>query len=464
MGRRRILIFGTLAVISLLAFLLVWLLLQSVNLALVVFGAIVGGAVVFTEPYIGLIIYLVFLYIRPQDFVPAMQGMPIMLALGAVTTGLMFLHMAVKQRRIILTDAPQNWLMLWLFAAVFVTNMVHMLVPNAIEQVTDFIPKLVMYLLIANLVTTHRRLKGIINLIVFLTLVLCFSGVMQHLTGVGFGGMDAYKGRIRAIGIFNDPNDLAMALVIALPLLLLKLIERVPPWQRILATLATGFLVYTLMLTESRGGLIAFAVLIMIMFARRFGNAIGAAVGGVVLVAVVALGPRMGTISTEEASAYGRIQAWSLGLDLFQQFPLFGVGAGQFTEYHFRTAHNSFVLGIAEMGVFGMLPWIMLIYLTIKNSAFIGKHLRDAGMQDIGIHVDTVRYGLIAYCLSAYFLSRTYSELLFILVGLGAAITQMFVSASGERYVLIERRDFVYGLLIIVGCFLFTKVFLIFAW
>jgi O-antigen ligase len=464
LGRRRLLLAGTLGLVSVLAFMLTYLLLQSTNLALLAFGGVLGIAVVFTEPFVGLIAYFLFLYIRPQDFARAMQGLPIMLALGAVTALLLILHMAVKKRRIVITDAPQNWLMLWLLAAIFLSNMSHMLVDGAIGEVMDFIPILVMYFLITNLVTTERRLKLTINLMLLLTLVLCFSGVMQHLTGFGFGGQESYKGRIQAIGIFNDPNDLAMALVIVLPFVLLKVMDPAPPAHKLFAALAAGGLIYTLILTASRGGLLAFAALAMIMFSRRYGKVPGLAIGGVIMVALMALGPRMATISTEEASAYGRIQAWGLGLDLFEMYPLLGVGAGQYTEYHFRTAHNSFVLGAAELGLFGMLPWVMLIYITMKNANFMSRHLRDARMEDVAIYIDTIRYGLIAYCLSAYFLSRTYSELLFILVGLGAAATAIFVRATGERYVLIERKDFVYSFLWFVGAWLFTKGFLYTAW
>jgi len=232
-GRRRLLLAGTLVIVSLLAFMLTYLLLQDTNLALLAFGGILGIGIVFAQPFIGLITYFVFLYIRPQDFARAMQGLPIMLALGAVTALLMVLHMAVKQRRIVITDAPQNLLMLWLLAAIFLSNMSHMLVDGAIGEVTDFIPTLVMYFLITNLVTTEKRLKFTVNVLLLLTLVLCFSGVLQHITGVGFGGQESYKGRIQAIGIFNDPNDLAMALVIVLPFVLLKVLEPAPPWQKL---------------------------------------------------------------------------------------------------------------------------------------------------------------------------------------------------------------------------------------
>jgi O-antigen ligase len=274
-----------------------------------------------------------------------------------------------------------------------------------------------------------------------------------------------YKGsRIQGIGIFSDPNDLALALVIVLPYLFLKLVERAKPWEKILAAAAMLVLVYALYLTSSRGGMLAFGVLMLILFSRRYGILPGIILGSVLMFAVFVVVPRMMTISMDEASSYGRVEAWGLGLDLFEQFPFFGVGTGSFTEYHFRTAHNSFVLCAAELGVFGLLPWIMLIYLSIKNNHFVSRNTTEAHMEEVLIYADTIRYGLIAFVLGAYFLSRTYSELLFVLIGLSVATTQIFVEDSEEKYKLVERKDFVYAFLLLVAAWIFTKGFLYFAW
>jgi hypothetical protein len=40
----------------------------------------------------------------------------------------------------------------------------------------------------------------------------------------------------------------------------------------------------------------------------------------------------------------------------------------------------------------------------------------------------------------------------------------MFVMSSREKYVLMERKDLVYGFLCAVGGWLFTKLFLFMAW
>jgi hypothetical protein len=464
MGNRRVAIAITFVVTCVLAFAVTQLLLDSMTLAIAAGVGIVGVTVFFVQPFVGLVNYLLFLYLRPQDYVPGLMGAPIMLLIGAATIGLFILHMAIQKRQIRVAHAPQNWVMLWFFAAILLSQMRTLVVSGVISAATEFLAILMMYFLIANLVDTPRRLAFIIRLLVVLTVALAVQGIVQYFTGFGLGGQQTYEGRIQAIGIFSDPNDLGLALVMVMPYLFLKLFERSRPADALVSFLLLAVLTYALYLTQSRGGLMAFGALLMILLSRRLGKVLGYGVGGLAMFALFVLGPRMSTISTEEASAYGRIQAWGLGIDLFEQFIPFGVGYNNFTEYHFRTAHNSFVLCAAELGIFGLYAWVMLIYLSIKNNTFIAHELKTAGQRDLALYVDTIRYSLVAYCLGAYWLSRTYSELLYIMIGLSTAVTQMHVRSSGEKYILFERKDFVYALLCTIAGWLFTKVFLFMAW
>jgi hypothetical protein len=464
MDNRRVTVAITFVVTCLLAFAITQLLLKSTGIAIAAGAGIVGVTVLFVQPFVGLVNYLLFLYLRPQDYVPGMMGTPVMLLIGGATIALFILHMAVQKRQIRIAHAPQNWVMLWFFAAILLSQMRTMVVAGVISAATEFLAILMMYFLIANLVDTPRRLGFVIKLLVVLTVALAVQGIVQYFTGFGLGGQQTYEGRIQAIGIFSDPNDLGLALVMVMPFLFLQLFERAKPVEKLFAFLTLALLAYALYLTQSRGGLMAFGALLMILLSRRLGKVVGYGVGGLAMFALFVLGPRMSTISTEEASAYGRIQAWGIGIDLFERYIPFGVGYNNFTEYHFRTAHNSFVLCAAELGIFGLYAWVMLIYLSIKNNTFIARELKNRGERTVALYVDTLRYSLIAYCLGAYWLSRTYSELLYIMIGLSTAVTQMFVRTSNEKYVLFERKDFVYAFLCTIGGWLFTKVFLYMAW
>ncbi len=464
MANQRIVVAGTMVGMCLAAFGVAYLLLQSTALGTAAAAGLIGMTVIFVDPFVGLVTYLLFLYTRPQDYIHALQNMPIMIALSVATFALMVLHMAVRHRTIAIARVPQNTLMLWFFAAIIMSHLAWVNPAMTIESAMEFLPTLVMYFLVATLVSTHGKLKFTVNLVVIATLFLAGSGLVQHFTGKGLGGKESYEGRIQAVGIFSDPNDLGLALVVVMPYFYLKLTEFSKLWQKPLALAGMGVILYALYLTQSRGGILAIGVIFVLLLTRKLGRTFGLIAGAMVFLAIFAIAPRMNTISTEEASAHGRVEAWSVGLDLFETYPLFGVGAHNFTEYHFRTAHNSFVLCATELGMFGLYPWIMLMYISIKNNQFIATAARSTRMRDVSVYVETIRYGLIAFATGAYFLSRTYNEMLFLLIGLSAAVTNIFVKESPERFVLIEKRDWINGLLWTAGAWALTKLFLLATW
>ncbi len=451
-------------VVSAVAFFISSLLLNSPDLAIGAAAALIGFSFILFNPFIGLVSYLVFIYLRPQDYVEALRNAPLMLVLGGVTFVSMFIHLAVRERTVVVTRAPQSILVLWFLIAIPVSLVAQIQlgkIPGALER---FVPTAVMYFLVANLVQTFDQLKATVRFVVFASIVLAVQGMVQYFTGVGLWGQVLIDGRIQAAGVFSDPNDLALALLAAFPYAYLKFSETPAAGVKAIALLVMAVLVYALYLTQSRGGMMALGMLITVLLTRRFGRVFGGVMGVAVLVGIFLIAPRMATISTGEASAHGRVEAWSIGLDLFESFPLFGAGAFNFGDHHFRTAHNSYVLCASELGMFGLFPWTMMIYLSIRNNAFIARELQRTGKRESAIYVDTVRYALIAFTTGAFFLSRTYNELLFILVGLSAAATNAFVSQSKGRYALVDKRDFVYSLLWCIGGWFITKVFLYTAW
>jgi O-antigen ligase len=84
------------------------------------------------------------------------------------------------------------------------------------------------------------------------------------------------------------------------------------------------------------------------------------------------LGGRSG--ESADQSTQERYEAWATGLTMFKGNPIFGVGAKQFAEHHYLTAHNTFVLAMAELGFPGLVLFVAIMYLSFK-SLLVG--LRD---------------------------------------------------------------------------------------
>ena len=90
------------------------MLLQSFKMATVIYVLGIGGVMLILEPFLGLLNYLIFLYIRPQEFIPGFKGLPIMLMLGGATLAIAALQLAMRRRFFI--RMPHDYILIWFFA------------------------------------------------------------------------------------------------------------------------------------------------------------------------------------------------------------------------------------------------------------------------------------------------------------------------------------------------------------
>jgi putative inorganic carbon (HCO3(-)) transporter len=123
--------------------------------------------------------------------------------------------------------------------------------------------------------------------------------------------------------------------------------------------------------------------------------------------------------SAQEDSAGSRILAWSEGLTMLRNQPLFGVGYNNFTEHHDITAHNSFVLCFAELGLIGYFTWLALVVIAFRDVNQVAN-LSEGAELTSRPYAAMLRSSLLGFLTCAYFLSRSYAPPLFLLLSLCA--------------------------------------------
>ena len=228
-----------------------------------------------------------------------------------------------------------------------------------------------------------------------------------------------YLLRVRSLGFLNDPNDFAQTLVMVLPMLWWFYVPR-SRLRNLVVVVAPGALIgYVIYLTQSRGALLGVAA-IGLLVARRllglFRTLLLVALVGVT-VGIVSFGGRQ--LSVKEQSAAQRIEAWQSGLTMLRTKPVLGVGYGNFTDHHYLTAHNSFVLCFAELGLVGYFAWLGLIVIAYKGLAQALLVVpASAPERELAV---ALRASLVSFMACGWFLSRTYSPGLFILLALCVA-------------------------------------------
>lgn len=186
--------------------------------------------------------------------------------------------------------------------------------------------------------------------------------------------MSVSHGRVRYRGILEDPNELALALCLAMPLALTASLQKRSPWRLVLLAAAIAIVLPATIWTGSRAGQLVFAAVLAAYMLQRTG-------WKGFLVAAPMAGPvfLLGGRSSGEAdqSTLERLEAWRAGLQMFRSSPIWGIGKGQFTEYHVITAHSTFMLTLAELGLVGLLLWIGMFYVAIKIVVLAASRYRD---------------------------------------------------------------------------------------
>ncbi|BCR05281.1 hypothetical protein DESUT3_23500 [Desulfuromonas versatilis] len=372
-----------------------------------------------------LCLYISLYYIRPFEWMPGLYGSPIFMVLGVVS--IVALLMAWGSGKIKLFRYKTDVMMVGFVIAIVLSHLSHGYIGGAIDGVRDFLPSIVGYFLVAHALDSEKKVNGFVFLLTGLTIFLAYQAWLQSVHGVSWGGMEpliqyqnAEEGRVgllrvRWFGPFNDPNDFGLALVLPVPFLVNLLVNR-----KYLLALCLPPLIYALYLTNSRGAVLALLASVFTYLVLRFRSVKGVAVGLVLATALMVFGPsRMAQISAEEESAYGRVEAWHAGFQMFKSNPIFGVGKGMFTDYHYLTAHNSYMLVLAELGFVGSFFFLGLFFYPLRW----GK--RNLFRETESLEAER-RRRFVAACLAGgvgllaaiFFLSRSYILLPFMVCAL----------------------------------------------
>jgi putative inorganic carbon (hco3(-)) transporter len=311
------------------------------------------------------------LFIRPSEIVPSLATVPVYEMVIVLCLALTFPQIARQLSIQSLTSRPISLLVVGLWMAVILSQIFGTFwLEGAKDAAMDFGKTVLYYLLLVAVVDSTPRLQRFLFVLCGLAAVVCIIAVLQYHEWIAIPGLTMFEqneidsqtgetiviSRIRATGIYNDPNDLSMLTVLGIGLAGYGL--SVPRWRPYLPLWlgAIGLFLYTLVLTHSRGGLLAFLIACVVFFQSAFGwrRAIPLLVCSLPLLLLLFSGRQTDfSGGVAEGTGQERIQYWSAGLELLRAKPIFGIGQGQFEEEIRHVAHNSYVHAYTELGLFG---------------------------------------------------------------------------------------------------------------
>ncbi len=266
------------------------------------------------------------------------------------------------------------------------------------EEFLRFLSFFLLYVLIVDEIRGDRRKTLIIDALLFVTILVCFYGILQRL---GYPLLDwVPQGYTRVMSSFGNPNFFGTHLVAVIPLLLVVSMGAHGK-RRLFSALALMLALASLLFSETRAAWIGFAFsLVFLTFLIRKTGIVRPGLKtmlpllAVLLVIILLLFlsqdvimERISQLWDPQGSVFMRIHTWEAAFSMIKASPVFGSGLGTFQIVFpgFRYpgfelevpignvlhTHNEYLEIWAEMGILGLalFLWLMIGFFryAIKN-------------------------------------------------------------------------------------------------
>lgn len=304
-----------------------------------------------------------------------------------------------------------------------------------------YIKAVVIFVVLVNVVRTRKRLMQMMWLSFGIGVYLSYSALDLYLQGKFT--VEEYRVAVDVGGMFGNPNEMAMHFVMMTPLVIaLGIAEKSKVMRMIYFGMAVMF-VGANMVTYSRGGflgLLACSAVLAWKLGRKYRLNVTIAsivLGGTAIVAAPGnYGLRMLSIFVPGLDAVGSSdQRWELlnrSLLVTARNP-WGIGIGNFPIVGVRNlqSHNAFTQVSAELGILGLLAYLVFIISPFRKLSAIERTLFEADDHDWFYYLAIgLQASIIGYMVSSFFASVAYNWFIYYLIAYAVAFRRIYSAQS----------------------------------
>ncbi len=355
-----------------------------------------------------------------------------------------------------LNRSPITGCVLGILAACVLSHLSHFGIETAITCGSKFAKIFAYYLILVLLVDTPARLRSFLHWLARLTLLMTILALLHYHKIINIAALEAIQQvdidektgevyvipRLCSTGVFNDPNDLSMVLVLGIIISIYQ-IETRRGFLRLLSIAPLCLFPYALKLTFSRGGLINLAVSLFVLFRAKFGWKRAMVIFIVAVPPMLALfGGRQTRVdlTDSEDTSQGRIQLWAEGFALLRASPIFGIGMDEYVEHIGFVAHNSFVHTYVELGFFGGMLFTGAFYTALRDISRLGNQYTGAHNIDIEKLRPYILTIISSLCIGMLSISRPYQVPTYMVLGIAMAYIQIAETRSSITALKLDSR------------------------
>jgi putative inorganic carbon (HCO3(-)) transporter len=307
-------------------------------------------------------------------------------SLSEVTIGIIigaFILKKILCKKYSLPASPVNLMLYILCGIVFITFLRSAYFSESVRGFVRIVKFTFLYFALIDLFQSDaKRLKRTFWVLMVVACITFLNGIFQSVYGFDLLRhkefiKDDYLRRIQAS--FVHPNDFGAYIIFILPLTFCFFSSSPKRNQRVLLIINCLMGCFCLLKTSSRGAWIGFLIGVIIYF-FFYKKKISLIVPSAAILLII-LSPngfdRLRSLFTlEQNTVWERMQLWKGTWNMVKVHPFFGFGVNTFSRYFLeykpaaypdiRYTHNSYLQMWSEIGIFGLLAFLSIIFTVLR--------------------------------------------------------------------------------------------------
>jgi putative inorganic carbon (hco3(-)) transporter len=403
--------------------------------------------------YVGIFLFTLVLYFRPYELIPALSGFHSIALIFAVATLLVYLPSQVT------TEGTLTALPIEVKCVLFIAVWALLTIPLAKnprlawETYNDtFIKVVLMFIIMVNTLRTSARLKGLMWLGIGVGVMLSFQAL--DLYSKGEFKTEGYRVSVDFGGMFGNPNDMAIHLVIFIPIAVALGAAASNKFVKLLFFACAAMMTAGSFVTQSRGAFLGIvtvgAVLVWKLgHAQRFKAVLIAGSVGlvVILLAPGNYGLRVMSIFIPSLDPVGssdqRTELLIRSIWVTLRNPL-GIGIGNFeiVGSHNLGTHNAFTQVSSELGWLAFAAYMVLLVSPFRKLGAIERQMFEkhdlSWIYYLSIGIQASIAGFMA---SSFFSSVAYHWYIYYPIAYAIGIRRIYQMGQEESTPLVANES-----------------------
>lgn len=415
------------------------------TLAVIFLGIIGAAALIVLRPIVGLFLCIFMLFSTIGGVYLQQAFKPLfLLTIFAWFLGALHLH------EIKFVKSSQHYLIGCFLVFAFISIFFADNLEAALTMTGGYLKLFLFYFIAVLIVSSRSEIKPTIWIMVVAGSLAALIGLYQTFFGAAADsqGEASLLLSTRAETLTHDPNYLALITVPLIPLAagLFKIDKNL--LRRVFLLSLIAIFAGTTVLTLSRMGMLCLvSALIMILYKERRHKKF---VISVVLASILTIflipenvfeGVRIFQDFRGDDSVQQRLRILKGGFNMFSDHPIFGVGIGNFLtqSLHYtntllpRLAHNTFLEIMAEMGIFGLVIFLSIIYFTLKDMSQLQKLYQSEKDDQFLELIKSIRISFLVFLVGSLFLTAGPITTFWMLVTLTVIMKKLSFNAHHQR-------------------------------